>query len=285
MVGKKLKDAGIRESTGANVVAVFKNGEFIVSPSAGTVIDEATVLVLMGTGDQLTRAGAIASEKAPACGIQHSIIAGFGDVGKEVAKRLDEHGIQYDDHRSKALPGEGPGDRRLADKDALIRAGIEHASTIVVTLNDDAKNMLTILLARNLNPHVNILARANADSSVGKMYRAGADYVMSLSAVGGQMLARIVERGTFEDTVLLSENVLLARYAVKGSKLEGHTIKESGMRSRTGCTIVGIREDDRFIPNPDPAEVLRPGATIIAVGTARQLGACASAFGLEKINK
>ncbi len=285
MVGKKLKDAGIRESTGANVVAVFKNGEFIVSPSAGTVIDEATVLVLMGNGDQLTRAGAIASEKAPACGMQHSIIAGFGDVGKEVAKRLDEHGIEYTviDLKPYEVKDQVIGDS--ADKDALIRAGIEHASTIVVTLNDDAKNMLTILLARNLNPHVNILARANADSSVGKMYRAGADYVMSLSAVGGQMLARIVERGTFEDTVLLSENVLLARYAVKGSKLEGRTIRESGMRSRTGCTIVGIREGDRFIPNPDPAEVLRPDATIIAVGTARQLEACASVFGLEKINK
>ncbi len=283
MVGKKLKDVGIRESTGANVVALFKNGEFIVSPPAGTIIDEATVLVLMGTGDQLTRAGAIAREKAPAGG-GHSIVAGFGDVGKEVAKRLDEHGIQYTviDRKPYEVKDQVIGDS--ADKDALIRAGIERASTIVVTLNDDAKNMLTILLARNLNPHVNILARANADSSVGKMYRAGADYVMSLSAVGGQMLARIVERGTFEDTVLLSENVLLARYAIKCSKLEGRTIKESGMRNRTGCTIVGIREGDQFIPNPGPAEVLRPDATIIVVGTARQLEACASAFGLEKIN-
>jgi Trk K+ transport system NAD-binding subunit len=284
MVGKKLKDVGIRESTGANVIALFKNGEFIVSPPAGTVIDEATVLVLMGTGDQLTRAGAIAGEKAPACG-GHSIIAGFGDVGREVARRFDERGIPYTviDRKPYDVKDQVIGDS--ADKDALIRAGIERSSIIVVTLNDDAKNMLTILLARNLNPHVNILARANADSSVGKMYRAGADYVMSLSAVGGQMLARIVERGTFEDTVLLSENVLLARYAVKGSKLEGRTIKESGMRSRTGCTVVGIREGDRFIPNPDPAEVLRPDATIIAVGTARQLESCASAFGLEKQNQ
>ena len=285
MAGRKLKDVGIRESTGANVVALFKNGDLIVNPPAGTIIDEATVLVLMGTGDQLKRAGAIASEKAPACGMQHSIIAGFGDVGREVAKRFDEHGIQYTviDRKPYDVKDQVIGDS--ADKDALVHAGIERASTIVVTLNDDAKNMLTILLARNLNPHVNILARANVHSSVGKMYRAGADYVLSLSAVGGQMLARIVERGSLDDTVLLSENVLLARYTVKGSKLEGRTIKESGMRSRTGCTIVGIREGDRFIPNPDPAEVLRPDATIITVGTARQLEACASAFGLEKINK
>jgi Trk K+ transport system NAD-binding subunit len=143
--------------------------------------------------------------------------------------------------------------------------------------------MLTILLARNLNPHVSIIARANANSSVGKMYRAGADYVTSLSAVGGQMLARIVERGSLDDMVLLAENVLLSRYAVKGSKLEGRTIMESDMRGRTGCTVVGIREGDRFIANPDPSEVLRPDATIITVGTARQLEACATAFDLKKV--
>ena len=142
--------------------------------------------------------------------------------------------------------------------------------------------MLTILLARNLNPHVSIIARANAHGSVSKMYRAGADYVTSLSAVGGQMLARIVERGTLEDTVLLAENVLLTRLAVKGSALEGRTIMESGMRTRTGCTIVGIREDDRFVVNPGPSEVLPAGAVLIVVGTARQIEACAQAFELKK---
>ncbi|HUL61437.1 MAG TPA: NAD-binding protein [Methanocella sp.] len=283
LAGKRLKDLGIRESTGTNVIAVFKNGDFIVNPGPGTVIDEATVLVLVGTGEQIQRAGAIAS-KAPQCTDGHCIIAGFGDVGKEVARRLDERQIRYTvvDRKPYEVKDQVIGDS--ADKDALVRAGIDRASTIVVTLNDDARNMLTILLSRNLNPHVNIIARANANSSVSKMYRAGADYVTSLSAVGGQMLARIVESGSLEDTVLLAENVLLAKYAIQGTKLEGRSIEESGMRSRTGCTIVGIREDGQFAANPDPAGVLGPGATIIVVGTASQLEACEQAFGLQKIN-
>jgi Trk K+ transport system NAD-binding subunit len=282
LAGKKLKDVGIRESTGASVVAMFKNGDFVVNPAPGTVIDEATVLVLMGTEGQIKSAGAIGAGKVP-CGSGHCIIAGFGDVGKEVAKRFDEKGIQYTviDMKPYDVKDQVIGDS--ADKEALIKSGIGEASTIVVTLNDDAKNMLTILLARNLNPHISIIARANANSSVGKMYRAGADYVTSLSAIGGQMLARIVERGSLDDLVLLAENVLLSRYAVKGSKLEGQTITESGMRSRTGCTIVGIRDGDRFIANPDPSTVLTTDATIITVGTARQLEACAAAFGLKKM--
>jgi Trk K+ transport system NAD-binding subunit len=282
MAGKKLKDVGIQESTGASIVALFKGGDFLVNPAPGTIIDEATVLVMMGTEGQIKSAGAIGSEK-PTCGSGHCIVAGFGDVGREVARRFDEKGIQYTviDLRPYDVKDQVIGDS--ADKDALVKAGIGEASTIVVTLNDDAKNMLTILLARNLNPHISIIARANANSSVGKMYRAGADYVTSLSAVGGQMLARIVERGSLDDLVLLAENVLLSRYAVKGSKLEGLTIAESGMRSRTGCTIVGIRDGDRFTANPDPSTVLETDAAIIAVGTARQLEACAAAFGLKKM--
>ena len=282
MVGKKLKDVRIRENTGANVVAVFKNGEFIVNPSSLVVIDDATVLVIMGTSDQIKATGAIATIKPGACD-SHSIIAGFGDVGKEVARRFDEKGISYTiiDRREYHVKDQVIGDS--FDKECLIKAGVEHASTIVITLNDDARNMLTILLARSLNPHINIIARANINSSVGKMYRAGADYVMSLSAVGGQILARIVEKGSFEDTVLLSDNVLLSRFVVKGSRLENRTIKESGMRNRTGCTIIGIQENEKFIPNPGPTERLNPDTHLIIVGTASQLESCQSEYGLKKL--
>jgi voltage-gated potassium channel len=81
LAGKKPKGVGIRESTGASVIAVLKNGNFIVNPAPSTVIDEATVLVLMGTDGQLKVVGAIGAGKA-ACGSGHYIIAGFGDVGK-----------------------------------------------------------------------------------------------------------------------------------------------------------------------------------------------------------
>ena len=108
--------------------------------------------------------------------------------------------------------------------------------------------MLTILLARNLNPHIDIIARANTSSSVGKMYRAGADYVMSLSAVGGQILARIIEKGSFQDTVLLSDNVLLARFSVARIKAgepdyrgfrHAHQDRLYDYRNQRGRTVQG----------------------------------------------
>ena len=58
------------------------------------MIDEATVLVVAGTGNQINGTGAITGMKHPAC-VTSCIIAGFGDVGKEVARRFDEKGVPY----------------------------------------------------------------------------------------------------------------------------------------------------------------------------------------------
>jgi voltage-gated potassium channel len=245
-------------------------------------VDEATVLMAVGNDHQLLEMSSLARVQSQACGGKR-IIAGFGDVGKEVARQFDKKGITYTIIDLKPYEGKDQVIGDSTDKDMLIKAGINEASTLVVTLNDDNKNMLTVLLARSLNPHVNIIARANLDRSVSKIYRAGADYVTSLSTTGGQILARIVEKGVFEDTIMLSENVLLYKFNVKGSAIEGKSIKDTALRSKTGCTIVGVIDDGKFSPNPDPSYILGPESIILTVGTYKQLESCASIFVLNKV--
>jgi len=281
MVGKNLKDLKIREKSGAVVIAAFKDGKFIINPPPTMKVDEATVLMAVGNDHQLHEMSSMARVQSQACGGKR-IIAGFGDVGKEVARQFDKQGISYTIIDLKPYPGKDQVLGDSTDKDTLIKAGVGEASTLVVTLNDDNKNMLTVLLARNLNAHVNIIARANLDRSVSKIYRAGADYVTSLSTTGGQILARIVEKGVFEDAIMLSESVLLEKFKVKGSNIEGKTIKDTGMRSKTGCTIVGVIDDGKFSPNPVPSQVLNSESVILTVGTFKQLEACAGMFDLKK---
>ncbi len=282
MVGKKLKDLGIREKTGANIVGAFKDGRFIVNPSADLEVDEATVLMAVGNDRQLHDMSALGRVSGQACGDKR-IIAGYGDVGREVAKQFDKKGISYTVIDQKRHEGVDQVIGDATSQETLKKAGIADASTFVVTLNDDNKNMLTVLLARNLNPHVNIIARANLDKNVSKIYRAGADFVTSLSTTGGQILARVVEKGVFEEAVMLSENVLLYKFHVKGSTVEGKSIKETEMRSRTGCSIVGVVDAGRFTPNPEPSHILRPDSIILTIGTYKQLEACTASYGLKKV--
>lgn len=282
MVGKTLKDLKIRENTGAVIVGAFKDGRFMVDPPEDMEVDEATVLMAVGNDRQLHDMSSLGRIEGMPCGSKR-IIAGFGDVGKEVARQFDKKGISYTIIDLKPYEGKDQVIGDSTDQETLKKAGIEQASTLIVTLNDDNKNMLTTLLARGLNPHVSIISRANMDRNVSKIYRAGADIVTSLSTTGGRTLATVVEKGILEDTIMLSENVLLYKFNVKGSAIEGKAIQDTAMRTKTGCSIVGVIDDGRFTPNPGPSFVLKPESIILAIGNYKQLEACTAAYGITRV--
>jgi voltage-gated potassium channel len=57
-----------------------------------------------------------------------------------------------------------------------------------VATDDDARDALAILTARQLNPDVRIVAAATQRENVDKLRRAGADQVISPSTLGGHIL-------------------------------------------------------------------------------------------------
>ncbi|MFC7068858.1 cation:proton antiporter regulatory subunit [Halobaculum lipolyticum] len=51
------------------------------------------------------------------------------------------------------------------------------------------------------------------------------------------------------------------------SPVAGETIRQTGMRSRTGASILAIRRGDDLLSNPDPDTTIRAGDTLVVVGT------------------
>jgi voltage-gated potassium channel Kch len=82
------------------------------------------------------------------------------------------------------------GDAR--DRGTFADADVEYAAAVVIALNDDTATVFTSLVLEQVAPDVEIIARANDPDNVPKLYRAGADYVASLSTVTGRMLASSV---------------------------------------------------------------------------------------------
>ena len=197
----------------------------------------------------------------------HFIIVGFGDVGNRVAETLKAKNISYKIIDKKKIPGINQVIGSSTDENTLMEAKIMDASTLIVTLNTDSENIYTTLIARKMNPHLKIISRANYERSIDKLYQAGADYVLSLSVVGGQMLAKIIFG---EEDITLAEGFKVVRCPVNRS-LEGKSIAQTKIRSRTGCTIVGIEHDELFIPNPDPSTILHEGANLTLIGTLDQI--------------
>lgn len=203
------------------------------------------------------------------------ILIGYGDVGRSIASVLEKAHVNFVviDRNEAKLKGKGfdfvAGD--AADEEILKRAGVQTASTVIIVLNNDADIIFTTLVTRNLNPHSIILARANTTKSIDKIYRAGADYVASLSIVAGQMLAHIA-LGHEEENIMMLEGLEIARHHVASdSPLVGKTIADAKIRSRIGCTIIGIEENGKTTTDVNPSIIIREGMTLAIIGNCEQI--------------
>ena len=55
------------------------------------------------------------------------------------------------------------------------------------------------------------------------------------------------------------------------SKINGMTLKESGLLGKKGFTVVGIRKRDRYIFNVSEEERLETGDTLILIGETKDI--------------
>lgn len=206
---------------------------------------------------------------------KHFILIGYGDVGRTIASVLEKAHVYYvvvDNNESKLKDrgfeyyvGNG------TDEEILRKAGLANASTIIIALNNDDDIIFATLIARNINPHSIILARANSARSIDKIYRAGADYVASLSIVAGQMLAHVA-LGHEEDSILMLQGLEIGKHKITaGSYLDGKSIADVGIRSKIGCTIIGIEKDGTTTTYIDPRTILTESMTLAIIGNSEQI--------------
>src|SRR5918998_3198262 len=106
----------------------------------------------------------------------HVIVCGAGRVGARGIRELRRAGepfvvIQRDAQSVAAFPEEGApalvGDATL--EETLRDAGVERARALAACLPDDADNVYVVLTARDLNPHIHIVARAAEEEAESKL--------------------------------------------------------------------------------------------------------------------
>ena len=262
---KHLGDLDLYGRFGIIVPFLWKAGKFILDPAQDIVIDNTTSLFLFGRAESIV-AAIRQVFNYDGCTDALAVIAGFGDVGAGAYQELRASGISCIVVDSK-LQGMEQVIGNAEDEDVLKKAHIERARFCIVALNDDDVNIFTTLMARNLNPVIRILSRANDPASVKKLYRAGADYVALLPMIGGQTIARIVLEG--QVTVLLDlpdgDIVVMKRVGKNRPGSVGSYCRKTGVR------ILGIESAGRSVVAPGPDEMLLTGDDVIAVGDTEQL--------------
>ncbi len=163
----------------------------------------------------------------------------------------------------------------------LRESGILKARGLLSCLSADTDNVFVCLSARNLNPDLTIVARSLEEGSMEKLYRAGADHVVSPNVSGAIRMASMLLRPevvAFLDIMTRSEGLELRfEQAVvePDSRLAGRTLLEASIPQETGLIVIAVRkqldEAREFVFNPAADTVLEVGDEMIVLGHPNQV--------------
>jgi Trk K+ transport system NAD-binding subunit len=261
LVGQTLAESGIREETGANVIGAWFRGRFESPPAPDAELDRGTILLATGREAQLERLRDRTLTDTRSVGRGETLVAGFGEVGGTVVDALGRTGVPHTVLDSEEVPGvDHVGD--ATEPATLRRAGLTDAETLILALPDDTATEVATLVARDLAPAVEIVARAEATENVRTAYRAGADYVLALATVSGRMLASTILE---EEVVSPDTQVEVVRTTAPG--LVGQTLGGADVRDRTGCTVVGVERDGVVRTDLGPDFRVEEGDVLVVAGT------------------
>ena len=129
----------------------------------------------------------------------HTIICGFGRIGRTLALQLAEAGAPFmvlDQSAERVAEARERGWLALqgeaTDEEVLRVAGIDHARVLATVLPDDAKNVFITLSARNINKDIQIIARGEVPSTERKLIQAGANRVVLPAHISGDRIAHLI---------------------------------------------------------------------------------------------
>ena len=261
LAGTTLAGSRIRERAGVNVVGAWFRGEFDASPPPDVTLQPGTVLLVSGRPEQLEQLVELTQSSVRAFSSGETLIVGHGTVGQTVAAEFEELGVSHTVIDKVEMEGvDIVGD--ATETETLSTAGIEDAQTVVLALPDDTTTEFATLVIRDMVPDIEIIARVQEDANISKTYRAGADYVLSLSTVTGRMSASYLLEN--RDTISMKQQVEVIQTSTPG--LVGRTIADAGIRERTGCTVLAIRRGTETVTDIGPDTSVTEDDKLVVVG-------------------
>ena len=210
----------------------------------------------------------------------HFIVCGYGRIGGVVVDEIikADHPVVVIDNSPEKVrvleqngylfsEGDATSDKTLLD------AGLTCARALITALDNEAANVYVTLAARQLNPNLLIIARAEREESIRKLEFAGADRVLTPHRLGGLRMAQVVLRPTVTDFLELAGqqgnlDLQMEELRISGtSELVGRNLIESKIRPRFNVIIIAIKHADGHMEfNPKPESVLNAGDTMVVVG-------------------
>jgi len=274
LLGMRIRESRIRERTGANVVGAWIDGELQLPPDPDAIIRQNTVLLVSGGHEELETLSEF-SRSIRSRDHERIVVVGLGEVGRAAKAVVDDAGIDTVTVDVEAREGvDIVGD--AGSKAILREADVESASAIIVGLPDDSASLLTTVLARSLNPDIEILARVSDTDATQKALSGGADYVLSVPRVSARMVAREL-RG--EDVLAPASQIRIVR--VSAEPFAGSTLAESSIYEETGCRVIAVEDAGSLSGTVDPHRRLSGDERLVVVGADEAVQRFRKQFGVS----
>jgi voltage-gated potassium channel len=209
----------------------------------------------------------------------HTIFCGFSRLGRVSAEELRKSGekiviVELNEIRAREAEASGflviRGDATLDE--TLTAAGLKRAGRLISLLPRDSDNLYVILTAREINPSLYIVSRAEDEVGEKRLKRAGVDRLISTYRLAARKLADGLLRPYVTDFFEIAgtgdngwkiEEIRIPRT----SPICGKTLGDLALRQRSNVSIAAIiNPEGQLQLNPGGDSILSAESTLLAIG-------------------
>ncbi len=235
----------------------------------------------------------------------HTVIAGYGLNGRNLAKTLKATHIPYvvlevnvDTIRKARGEGEPIIYGDITRRDVLLRAGVACAKIIVFAISDNSATKIAVRLSREINPGIFILIRTRYAMDVDELSQLGANQVIPEEfETSIEIFSRVLHQYHIPNNVIQNQ-IQLVRFEgykmLRGLSLDqenlgrvaalfagatvdtlqiqpgtppvGMTLQELDIRKQTGATVIAVARNGEAVTNPGPDFLLQPEDIVVLLG-------------------
>jgi CPA2 family monovalent cation:H+ antiporter-2 len=248
----------------------------------------------------------------------HVIVIGYGVNGRNLTRVLGRVGVPFIvvELNPSVVRRERERGRAIIYGDAtrpevLEHAGIRTARVVVIAISDAAGTRGAVAVARRLNPQVHMIVRSRYVHEMDPLFALGTNEVIpeefetSIEIFSRVLHRYLVPRDEIERqirdirrsgyemfrTISAAHGPALGLqrflsglsfevYRVDGgSAVSGRTLADSGVRDRSGASVLAIhRADGSMVFNPAPEDQIHADDLLLLLGTHEQISAAAPLF-------
>ena len=213
----------------------------------------------------------------------HYIICGVKEVGIFVAQELAQTkrplvAVDTEAAALEKLRTEIPdlisvkGD--ATEESILLDAGVKHAKALIACLETDKDNIFLVLEAKELNPKLEVAAKYDAPHSMSKLQKAGAQFLVCPSRIGGLRIASELIR----PRVVSFLDLMLRDKTEQGIRVEQAQVAEHSawvgktlgqLYQQTKVLTIGCLPPERhdYIYNPGPETLIQAHMVLIFIAS------------------